>query len=83
MITDAIVSAFLGCIAALFGLMPNISIPAADEGGTTWIRYAYAFDGIFPLSFMMVLVGVSLAIHAILNIWDIALFIFHQFWGAS
>jgi len=82
MITDAIVSAFLAAVAALFSLLPSITLPDITPDMQLF-QYARAFGNIVPLNDLFICVGISIGLHLLFNAWDLALFVYHQFWGSN
>lgn len=82
MITDLIVRAILSAVSAVFTLIPDftppeITLPSIIGGWTN------EFGRILALDYLIALVLISLAIAAFVLLMDLALFVYHQFWGAS
>lgn len=82
MITDLIVTAMLGCLDAVFGLFPAFTMP--DSGTYTGaLSWGLAFDGIFPVRTLFVCVAAAFGIELVLRLWDLTVFVYHQFWGSD
>lgn len=85
MIVDFIVTAFLAGLDAVLGLLPVVAIPAVAALG-----FAADFAGIVsgvhrvvPLGDVLVLLGLAVVCMVAMGVWDVSVFIYHQFWGAS
>lgn len=86
MITDAVVQSFLAAVSALLTLVPAFTLPdfLAGEGAANTVAQGWrAANGVLPVytiaqtltAYLLVLLG--------LRLWDVAVWVFHQFWGSS
>lgn len=80
MIVDFVISGFLAGLDALFSLFPTI---AFFNNGPLYTRLPAAMGQVFPLSFLIGTVLICLAIRIALSGWDVAIFVYHQFWGSN
>lgn len=84
MITDLIISTFLACIDAILSLIPNVSLPVPTPGATANIAsVSFSMARIIPIITMMELAGVAIGIRLALQGYELALYIYHQFWGSN
>lgn len=82
MITDAFFGAIFGSLNALLGLIPAIGLPPADDQ-TGVIVWAGALSLVFPLAHLAIAMGSVIATRIGLQVWDLTVFIYHQFWGSD
>jgi hypothetical protein len=83
MITDAIVSAFLGAFGALFGLIPNVGPEPDTDGFDGAAQQIALFADIFPLMTLLTIIGIITALEIAIYLWDLTLFVYHQIWGSN
>lgn len=82
MISDLIVTAFLAGLDAVLSLLPSFDVSYVDDGfrvGTVVGKV----NQVIPIVLILTLAAVAVGIRLILNLFDVGLFVYHQFWGAS
>lgn len=82
MITDLIVTAFLACIDAVFSLIPTFDAPTLVSADSV-SNYGMQFSRIVAIEWLLACCVISLGIILIMQVIDLAFFLYHQFWGAS
>lgn len=82
MITGAVVGALLACLDALLSLMPTFSLPDSEayHGHLSWV---YDVGQLLPVQVVMSMLLIALAVELALRLWDVAVFVYHQFWGSN
>jgi hypothetical protein len=83
MITDFVVSSFLAAFAALFGLIPAVGSAPSHGAFDGVAQQVVAFNDIFPLVTLLEVLGIILALEVAIYLWDLILFVYHQFWGSD
>lgn len=84
MITDAIISAFLGCIDALMTVLPNFNIPGDPTSGGLWVgQWAALLNRIVPLQTLVTGILLCVTVKLGMLAFDGALWLYHQIHGAS
>lgn len=84
MIVDLLVTAVLGCINAVIGLMPTWTLPVmTPANGLQLQRYMNALAFLVPATALLVVIGGNLALRGIVSGWGLVVFIYHQFWGSD
>lgn len=82
MITDLIVTAFLAGLDAVFSLLPSFDVSYVDSGFRVGTLVG-KMNQVVPILLILTLAAVAVGIRIILNIFDVGMFVYHQFWGAS
>lgn len=84
MITDAIVSAFLGALEALLSLLPDTGPVVVSGASTTAVTgWAGAANSWVPVTLIVGVLGMLIAVELALVLWDLIVFVYHQFWGSD
>lgn len=84
MITDLVVTAILGAISALVGLIPSWTLPGMDStNGHVVGQYLYYTNTIVPMFTIVGILAASIALRGILAGGDLIIWIYHQFWGGD
>lgn len=83
MIIDWILTAISAGINALISLGPSITIPTWDATNTNATTIVMTLNGIIPIYALMVSFFAILAVQLLLQIWDLIVFVYHQFWGSD
>lgn len=81
-ITDFIVSGFLGFIRTLTDLIPAFNLPQPETDGTVFGALG-SLNAMAPLSAILLATIAALALRLGLVAWDAIVWIYHQFWGSS
>lgn len=81
MITDAIFGALFAGLDALLTLLPSWSFPSSVDVGIA--DFAANLNNVVPIQTAMTVVGAGVALVLGLRLWDLSVFIFHQFWGSD
>jgi len=80
-ITEAIVSAFLSALSAVLGVLPDWDPPAV--AGTTGMGVVARAAAVFPVGSLVWAIVALLALELALQLWDLGVWVWHQFWGSS
>jgi hypothetical protein len=80
-VTDSIVTAVLAALEALLTLMPDWQWPQRTVVGT--VVFLGQANRVFPVATVAAMFGLFIALKLALGLWDLTLFVYHQFWGAS
>ncbi len=85
MVIEALIDTIVGIVRGLLSLVPMWApdADALDTGGMTVGSFASAMNGYFPVTVLGVCLGLVFGFKAVLWVWRIAVFIYHQFWGSS
>lgn len=83
MITDFVLNAIFGGISALLSLAPEASLPPTSSGGGWEIGLVHNLNNIIPIGTMASCLLALLALRIAMQGWDIAVFVYHQFWGTD
>lgn len=82
MITDIIISAFVAGIGALLDLLPTWTIPTIPVTSAP-ITAAEQLSRVFPVMSVVVVLLLILGLKVLLGAFDVAVWVYHQFWGSS
>lgn len=83
MITEFIINVFLASLDALTSLIPSFTLPSFSENGTGAFGTIGKLNGLFPVMTLILCLASALIVILALNVWDLTVFIYHQFWGAN
>ena len=81
MITKWIIDAFMACLDALISLLPSWSPPSIDS--FSFVSIIYNANRVFPVITALLILGLIIALRLAMNLWDHAVFVYHQFWGSD
>jgi hypothetical protein len=85
-ITDALISGFLGFVSGFLSLVPSFGIPGIpnfnDFGVTIGVQLGQV-NRFVPLADLFIIIGLALLIAIAMTVWHGVLFVYHQFWGSS
>lgn len=81
MIVDWIVTALLASIDAILGLFPTWTWPT--RALTSSLEFVGQANRVVPVATAAAMCGIYLAVKAGFAVFDLALWIYHQFWGSS
>lgn len=81
MITKLIVDMFMACLDALISLLPSWSPPIFDP--FSFISIAFNANRVFPVATALLLLAAIIVLRLAMNLWDHAVFVYHQFWGSD
>lgn len=79
---DLIISAFLGMLNALIGLMPTITLPNVADFQSVLFQMDQA-NRIIPVKEMMTVFVLVMGIKLSMSAWDGIVWVYHQFWGGD
>lgn len=86
MISDLIITAFLGGLNALLSLMPDYELPISPtliaDGRSLWSN-AVSLNSVVPLGTITKVIFAALTLRLLLILWDLIVFVYHQFWGSN
>lgn len=83
MITEFIINAFLAGVDAILSLIPDFTNYTEPSDGFSVGSIVGNFNQIFPIILVMQLALFAIGIRLLFNAFDLAVWIYHQFWGAS
>lgn len=85
MITYALLDAGSRVLSSLFALIPpvNLDVSSFASAGTSLGNSLFGFDNYVPVTALMQASGVLILVWFFMWGWNGAVWIFHQFWGAS
>ena len=83
MITDFIIGAFVSGIGALLDLVPVISIPSPGENFASFTGVIGGANKVFPVFWAMGGITAIVVLKIALNVWDLIVWVYHQFWGSD
>lgn len=84
MITEFLLNGIFGGINALLGLMPDYVLPENTDGDKYSIgSYAAYANSVFPLATLVQITGLAIGLRALLQGWELIVWIYHQFWGSA
>ncbi|NYI41412.1 hypothetical protein [Demequina lutea] len=88
MIVESLYSGAVAFVVWLANLLPNVSVAALDP--TSIAQYVTYLTGGFgplagwaPMALAFACLGVLMAVEGAVTVWGFAVWIYHQFWGAS
>ncbi len=71
MITDALVTVFLGILGAVFGLFPDMPVFEGVELGSIFGRFMWAANVLLPITHLFAAIGVVLGIRVATGGWHL------------
>ena len=83
MITNLIVTAFLAGLDAITSLLPRFTLYNGDTSGFTVGTAVGHFNTIFPIKLALSVALFAVGVRLLFQFFDLAVWIYHQFWGAS
>jgi hypothetical protein len=82
MITDFLLNVLFSGINALLSLVPSVSIP--DVGANqNYMSSMYALNRIVPVEWTAIVILAYFSTKVSLQVWDMIVFVYHQFWGGD
>jgi len=85
MITAALFDAASRILAGLFALVPSTDLDSSAFGnaGSAVGGAIFGFNDYFPTVTFFQALAVVLAVWAVLGVWNLIVWVYHQFWGSS
>lgn len=83
MIIGLIVLALLALVDGLVSFLPDVDLPDTFGETNPWLNAVLGMNAIIPVVALVKVIALALAVEVALRLWDLAVFVFHQFWGAS
>lgn len=85
MVTDLIVDAFMAALDAVLSLLPVVTVPASAvlSFAGDFVGFVVGMQRVVPLADILVLLVAQIAVMLALATFDLGVWIWHQFWGAS
>jgi hypothetical protein len=81
MITDLVVTALLAALTALTSLLPPVPVPVASS--TRFGELGYTLNQFLPIVQIATAALACLAVYAAMNLWNLGVWVYHQFWGSN
>jgi hypothetical protein len=83
-ITDLIVHAFLAGVGTLLGFLPDAGTGRIDQqASSSAAAWGTTANGFFPVTVTVFVLLALLVLETALLLWDLVVWIYHQFWGSE
>lgn len=82
MLLDFLIAVLVSFVNAILSLLPTFTFPSPNTTGGIFPLLG-ALGRVIPLSDIISIVLIALAIIIALYIWDALVFVYHQFWGSN
>lgn len=81
MVTDLVIEAFLASLEAVMSLMPAWDWPVRTIVGT--VGFVGQANRVVPVATIAAMFGLYIGLLLVIRVFDLAVWVYHQFWGAS
>lgn len=81
MITGLVVTALLASLDALLSLLPGFTIPVSST--STVGELGWTLNQFLPVAVLCTAALAVLGWYALMNLWNLVVWVYHQFWGSD